>query len=265
MKNLFICTILFVLLTICACQPSTKNVAAKTEIPTQISTQTPLPEVEDELENEPVITDKSGDIQMVFMGYLEFKDGKLVSDNDWAVGEGDLKIEKGITLDVMTCAGFVTQAKLKQWHGEGQDTDEGYQWELEFITPNLNIAALENKLKKCHTDDYRWTGAFAIYPSKPERAKIEMTKTPDLKKVFDSLSTEDKKWVATDDQPKDKNSTQKDSVDIDEWTDSDGDGKIDLIQLSGTCNGLPSGDLTCLKVLHLSGKTWKIVGELATD
>ncbi|MGI8641751.1 MAG: hypothetical protein ACR2MG_17625 [Pyrinomonadaceae bacterium] len=168
-------------------------------------------------------------------------------------------------LDVMTCAGFVTQARLKEWRGAGRDTSEGYQWELEFVSSDKEFNLIEKNLKKCRQDDEQWIRAFAIYPSKAERAKIKITNAPDLKKVFDSLSTEDKKWIKSDDQPNSKNPAQKKTVDIDSWTDSDGDGKIDLIEISGNCNGLPGGDLTCLQILRLSGKTWKHIGRLATD
>jgi len=97
-----------------------------------------------------------------------------------------------MTFDVLTCAGFVTKARLKKWHSENNSADEGYNWEVEFIN-NKFSKSVENLSGRCSVSNDKRIRAFAVYPSKSTREKIQILNSPDLSKVFDSISSRDKK------------------------------------------------------------------------
>lgn len=270
MKNLFAFSFLLLITINLACNLS----AEQTSLAKQNQTSTPTPPVEklDEPtesylpENEDIVN-RSGDIKTVLMGYLTIKDMKIISENDWALGEDkdEDTLKEGMIFDVLTCAGFVAKAKLKKWHGENESSDKGYNWEVEFIG-GKTTKLFESLLNKCSTGGDKQIRAFAVYPSKPEREKIQILKTPDLNKVFASISERDKKWIASDDPENTGYLEEKKKMpDIEFWTDADGDEQIDLIEVKGNCNGQPDGDLTCSQILHFSGGKWIRVGWLATD
>lgn len=252
----------------CSSLPEQINLARQDQNPTP----TPLPEkTEDSNESylaaDENIVNRTGEIQMVFMGYLDFKNGKIVSGNNWSVGEdkANIKLKPGMRFDVLTCAGFAVQAKLKKYHGEKNASDQGYDWEMEFISDKTFEADVNTHLK-CRGKDGNYIRAFAVYPSQSNRRKIKVKSEPDVEKVFASLSVKDKKWIASDD-PENTDYTErtKNEPDIEAWTDANGDGEIDLIEVAGNCNGKSDGDLTCFQILHWSNKMWSRVGWLATD
>lgn len=270
MKSLFIFFLSLILIICWACSSPPEQISSAKQ--NQSPTATPPAENQNKSEESYLakdedIVNRSGEIRAVLMGYLNFKNGKIISGNDWALGEDkdDETLKKGMTFDVMTCAGFVANAKLKKWHNEGDSSDKGYNWEIEFASDKLSNS-VENQLKKCREGKDERIRTFAIYPSKPEREKIQTKITPDLMKVFDSISSKDKKWIASNDPENTGYSEEKKRVpDIEAWTDSDGDGQIDLIEVKGNCNGQPDGDLICMQILHLSNNKWIRVGWLATD
>lgn len=226
--------------------------------------QSPTPPVIEDVIEKPYLetedfVDRTGEIKAVFMGELVYKSGKFVAGNDWAVGEDkdESLLRKGMTFDVMTCAGFVGKARLKKRNTE--TGDDGYGWEMDF-SPVIVAKANDDLLNKCRggRDELR---AFAVYPSKQDREKIRITGMPALQPIFDSIPVRDKKWIASDDQA---HGNQK-SPDIEAWTDVNGDGQIDMIEVKGHCNGKTDGDLICMQVLHYSNNKWNRVGWLATD
>ncbi|MGI8641750.1 MAG: hypothetical protein ACR2MG_17620 [Pyrinomonadaceae bacterium] len=79
MKNLFLFISLLTSLMICACHLSSEAIIAEQ---VQTPTQTPSPEIQNKSEKKTTSVKKSGEIQMVFMGYPEVKNGKLFSEND---------------------------------------------------------------------------------------------------------------------------------------------------------------------------------------
>lgn len=267
MKILFISLLLFISLICQSCSSVPKQISLAQQ--NQAPSPTPKPDSSNEsylAENEDIVN-RSGEIQMVFMGYLDIKTGKIISDNDWSIGEdhANIELKPGMQFDVLTCAGFITQAKLKKYHGEKNASDKGYDWEMEFISDKpseSNIIALT----KCRDKQNNWIRTFAIYPSNPERKKIKIQNEPDLEKVFDSISAKDKEWIASNDSKNaDSMEQKKKEPDIEAWTDSDGNGQIDLIEIAGNCNGKPDGDLTCMQILHWANGKWVRVGWLATD
>ena len=268
MKSFFIFPFILAICWACTSPAGQISSAKQDQSPTPIpaaenlnnSTESYLREDED-------IVNRSGEIQVVFMGYLTLKDGRITSEKDWDLGEDkdEDTLKKGMIFDVMTCAGFVTKAKLKKWHGKSDASDEGYDWEMELVT-DKSSKSIENLMRKCQEPEAKQVRAFAIYPSKSGREKVQIQNTPDLMKIFDSISSRDKKWIASDDPENTGYSQEKEKVpDIEAWTDSDGDGQIDLIEIKGNCNGQPDGDLICMQVLHFSNNKWLRVGWLATD
>lgn len=229
----------------------------------EYATQSPTPVVDEAIERSYLendnIVDRTGEIKAVFMGDLVYKSGKFVAGNDWAIGEDkdESLFRKGMTFDVMTCWGFVGKARLKK-RNTGID-DDGYGWEMDFSPVNVPKAN-DDLLKKCggDRDELR---AFAVYPSKRDRDKVRITGMPTLQPIFDSIPARDKKWIASDDD----GPGNRKSPDIEAWTDVNGDGQIDLIEVKGHCNGKTDGDLICMQVLHYSNNKWNRVGWLATD
>lgn len=269
MKYLFVLLLLSFLIVYCACSSSPEQISSAQQ--NQNPTVTPPTKNQNKSEESYLAEDedvvnRSGEIQMVFMGYLDFKNSRIVSENDWSVGyDNEIELKKGLVFDVMTCAGFVSKAKLKKWHGESNRVGSNYAWEMEFISDKTSKYD-NNALKSCREKGSNWIRAFAVFPAKVGREKIQIQNTPDLKGIFDSISSRDKKWIASDD-PKNTGylGGKKKDPDIESWTDSDGDGQIDLIEVKGNCNGQSDGDLICMQILHLSNNKWIRVGWLATD
>lgn len=271
MKKLFIGFLLLVTLICQACSSASEQISLAQQNKVASPASSPPTNSDDAnysyLAQGEDIVDRSGKIQMVFMGYLDVRNGKLVSDNDWSVGEdhANIELKTGMQFDVLTCAGFNTQAKLKKYHGEKNASGKGYEWEMEFIPDKISETDV-NALTKCREKESNWIRTFAIYPSKAERQKIKIQSEPDLQKVFDSISAQDKKWIASND-PENTGYTdqKKKDPDIEAWTDSDGDGQIDLIEVVGNCNGKSDGNLICMQILHWTNNKWVRVGWLATD
>jgi hypothetical protein len=250
-----------------ACSAQSHQASVTKQIPNPTSSPVSHNETETSYlpENEEIV-DRSGDIQMIFMGNLVLKNDGIISKDSWSLGEnsGEMEIKKGLTFDLMTCAGFVGQAKLKNWIGKDGESDKGYDWEIELMSVG-NFRENKNLLEKCR-DDNGYVRTFAVYPVKKEREKIQIKSSPDLETVFDSLPLKEKEWIASNDPEKTGYLEEKKKVpDIEAWTDSDGDGKMDLIEVKGNCNGQPDGDLICMQILHFARNKWIRVGWLATD
>lgn len=157
MKILFIAFLLFASLICQTCSSAPEQISLARQ--NQSPTPTPLPDKpkdsnESYLAADEDIVDRSGEIQMVFTGYLDFKDGKIVSENNWSVGEdkADIELKTGMQFDVLTCAGFAAQAKLKKYHGEKNASNQGYEWEMEFISGNIPESVV-NAITKCREKD----------------------------------------------------------------------------------------------------------------
>ena len=159
-------------------------------------------------ENEEIVN-RSGEIELIFMGELTIKNGKIISGNDWASGkDNEIELTEKLTFDVMTCIGFVGKAKLKKYHGEDNSSNRGYGWEMDFILSKANKIN-ENSLAGCLKENNQMR-AFAVFPSKDEREKIQIKNSSDLKAVFDTLSSQDKNWIASFDSHEKKKSSDSD-------------------------------------------------------
>ena len=274
MKTLCFSLLIFASMIGQACSSAPEQVSYaqqnKAASPTVSPTASPTAQTDSEasyLAADEDIVNRSGEIKMVFMGELDFKNGRIAAGKDWSVGEDkqDVELKKGMLFDVLTCAGFVAQAKLKSYHGEANASDDSYHWEMELVAGNASKIDAAAFLK-CRAADGKPIAAFAVYPAKTAREKIKIQNPPDLSRVFDSLPARDKKWIASNDPENTGYSEEKKKTpDIDAWTDADGDGQIDLIEVSGTCNGQPDGELICRQILHFSNNQWTRVGWLATD
>lgn len=269
MKNSYIIFLLLVFSICQACSSAPEQIshAQQNQAPSPIASPSVQNDSDESyLAEDEDIVNRSGEIQMVFMGYVDFKNGKIVSDNNWSVGEdtADIELKKGMLFDVLTCAGFAASARLKKYHGEGDASNGGYRWEMEFV-PGKTSKSGADALAGCRAGANR-VRAFAVYPAKSSREKIKIQAKPDLKRVYDSLAARDKKWIASND-PENTGYAEdtKKTPDIEAWTDTDGDGQLDLIEVKGNCNGQPDGDLICMQILHLSNDKWVRVGWLATD
>lgn len=185
---------------------------------------------------------------MVWAGSVDFEDGKIKSEVIWSFDEAEIAnaenpqiphnrfrnhdypfVEKNevVMVDVMNCAGYLGSGKISY----KTINDSMFEWKLTFIKETIAPDALE-KAKRCNftsKSEFISSGAFAIAPQDNKRKAIEIGKV-DTKKLFSSLSKETQKWLKNRYGSKVHKSGEL-SLDSDDWTDIDGDGRIDLIKV----------------------------------
>ncbi len=102
-------------------------------------------------------------------------------------------------------------------------------WRLKFTPETITTDGVE-KIHQCDADQKDGlidSSAFAVTPRNEDRKTIKIGKV-DTKKLFASLSKDTQKWLNNKygSDIREKNNL---SLKNDNWTDIDGDGKIDLV------------------------------------
>ncbi len=179
-------------------------------------------------------------------------------------GWNGLTIKAGMVFDLMDCAGYVGQARaVRRSDGVSSPTDpeESDVWDFEIVPGSMRKERIFNPCRSAEVAESDRPGmgflaVYAVYPSRPERRGITIPRDLDLRAIYASLPAEEKQWresLAT---------TEETTVPIDLsvpdfWTDTDGDGKIDVISIAGKCGGDPNEDYTCTKILRLTADGWR--------
>jgi hypothetical protein len=169
-----------------------------------------------------------------------------------------IKIGTAIEVDIMNCAGYLISGKLNNVDALG--------WRLETLPETAAKDAAE-KLKQCAGSDEKFPNnyVFAVAPRDSSRSTIKIGSV-DTKKLYDSLPLESRKWLEEDKDIYKFNSLyrrkEKKNLTLqnDNWTDTDGDGKIDLISISAVCEKDDSEGTSCNSILMLVEGKWVEIG-----
>lgn len=260
-KFFFSCYFGFCVLMLSGCQPSASNsvnndLIGKNEMPANTQTEQqelPLPNLN--------VTTNSNKM-IVMLGGVSIKDGQLVAEGFVDGEENRETVKPGMIFDVMNCAGYIGQIRILPQPNDGF---EPYWQNVEWVADSIR-SNFEEAIKKCSSNKefLNASSAFAVYPSIPKRQNIKIQNQPttkDLKQIYNSFTPEQKKWRATRNKERDPKFYEMLENDYD-WADSDGDGKIDLITINGTCSGIPNDELSCVKILHLVNSEWKEVARI---
>lgn len=216
-------------------------------------------------EKQPISRKTDAKYPLVLLGSIDLREGKVeITENQvWTDGrdgkdiqdaeEDDfLQVESGeeIEVDVINCAGFIAKGKANQ-------SSDNYGWKLKIVPQSLSTGASE-KVRQCASpiysaDEKNVTGnVFAIAPAKNNRQSIKMAKV-DPKKLFVSLPKATQVWA---DGSKKELGRKKGTLAIekDNWADTDGDGRIDLVLVFGSCE---NREYSCGSLLLLIDDKWK--------
>lgn len=168
------------------------------------------------------------------------------------------RIGTSIEVDIMNCAGYLISGRLNNVDLLG--------WRLETI-PETAARDAAKKLKQCAGSDKKFpdNDAFAVAPQNKNRKDIKI-EAVDTRKLYASLPRKSREWLEENKKiykfsssyrrKEKKNLTLRD----DNWTDTDGDGKIDLVEISAVCDKDDSEGTTCSSILMLINGKWVEVG-----
>ena len=170
------------------------------------------------------------------------------------------KMNGGVEIDLMNCAGYLASGKI--YVGKNKPEAESPNWLLKLFRETIAKDA-EEKIKKCDvpfenknisTDEVAFNQAFAVSPRNEQRKSIKISSKIDTQKLFDSLPENVKKEAKASVVRNDfKQSDSSLNLINDNWTDLDGDGAIDLIQV------LTDKDAT---IFLLEKDGWKVVANV---
>lgn len=200
---------------------------------------------------------------LVWVGRITVKRNIEITQSDfyWSLATddsenntSDIKTNEYVTVDLMNCGGYLGRAILSK--DATDDSSRIPSWKTE---QTVFAADASQKLSQCDTtpgSEFMVSGAFAVAPIEDKRKSIVIGKA-DTQKVFRTLPKDVTDWrnskvnIETWKYPK---SDLTISNDI--WTDLDGDGSIDLIDIFGCHDEEHCSDIL---LMRLDGK-WKNVG-----
>lgn len=175
----------------------------------------------------------------VLRGLINVTDNKVESFSLWVRGKEangvkftSVEIGTSVKVDVLNCAGYVATATAT--------LNENEAWEVKVESETVALDAVE-KIKACTGEPkskYISSNAFAVAPVDEKRKQIKLNKLE--KPAIYNLPVSIQLWAI------------KDS--ISNWVDTDGDGKVDLVSVSGYCS--TSEESICKKVLSWNGFSW---------
>ena len=203
---------------------------------------------------------------MIFVGSISLKNGRAdaFENQVWSLAEEENRYVNGeptfeinetevVEVDIMNCAGYLGSGEARY------DSGDGLHWKIKFVSATAIAADAAEKVKQCNAEqqgDYVASAAFAIAPGDNKRRDIKIGKVA-TRKLFASLPKDTQKWLkneyASDVHKKGDLSLQEDN-----WTDIDGDGKIDLVYAFTNYDEEHSSGVIMLLV---NGK-WKDVGSV---
>lgn len=200
---------------------------------------------------------------LIWTGYIRFDEVAIESPGSFTGGDavdeefsGEIALETTVEVDVMNCAGFLATAELTYTRKPSERSDPG--WNLRIV-PERVASDMQEKIKICHyySESPNYSEVFAIAPLDNKRKNIKIGKV-DTRKLFASLDKETKEMANTTEKyvGREKNNL---TLANDNWTDIDGDGQIDLVEVSGNCG---NKDYTCSLVFLLINDKWKKIGEI---
>jgi hypothetical protein len=178
--------------------------------------------------------------KIILIGSVSFSKEKINSDSVlWDRGEQSEQKkfdepENGATInvDVLNCAGYIASAKATY------DSKLTY-WQLQMIPETVASDAVE-KVRQCleyPEIDYLSTSAFAVSPTDEKRKQVKLKKLE--KPSVYTLPISVQLWAKDD---------------IGMWADTDSDGEVDLVTVSGLCG--TSEENICSKTLFWNGLRW---------
>ena len=212
---------------------------------------------------------KDGDISdIVYHGQVEINDGKIELGY-WTRGErpsnnlsGENKFpefspEMKVSLNVFNCAGFL--ASVNGISTYSQELKK-HVLDLQILSESVASDATE-KIKQCDeapTSPVVSSGAFAVVKGNNNRLNSKL-QNPDLQKTFTSLPQSVQSWANCSEIKNQINCNKKEKNTLsmlagDDWADTDSDGSIDLIMLSGNCN--VHNESGCSRILRLNEGNW---------
>lgn len=167
------------------------------------------------------------------------------------------KTNGGVEIDLMNCAGYLASGKIYVAKTKKEDA-ESPDWRLKISRETITKDA-EKKIRQCDMpfenkeDDVPFNSAFAISPRDNRREKIKIAGEINVQKLFESLPEDLQKEAESSDLRKRHKLSKNLGLLYDNWTDSDGDGKIDLIQLFTEKRAV---------ILFLEKDQWKEIAEV---
>ena len=208
----------------------------------------------------------------ILNGKLSFgneKNGSVWQNGDSRYGVVPVAIPIGTIKEVaiVNCAGYLASAKAEKIRDEPfAEQADLYSWRLKLILQSVAVDAAA-KVKKCAaiqaSEKPDLNRAFALFQFSPDlkktRVNLQAIGKPDLKRLYESLPDELKKWLKAGEEAEGIEPRAKGAIDLktDAWADVDGDGKVDLIEVYGVCSGARDGDYSCTRIWRLIGDEWK--------
>ena len=203
---------------------------------------------------------------LIWVGAVWLNEAALESPGYFSGGDavdeefpGEIALGTTVEVDVMNCAGFLATAKITYTDiipGKEKGFPPG--WHLKVV-PEKVASDMQEKIKTCGYDSKSpdYGEAFAVAPPDDKRKNIKISEI-DTRKLFSSLNKETKVMANTTEKyvGREKNNL---TLKNDSWTDIDGDGQIDLVEVSGNCG---NKDYTCTLVFLLINGKWKEIGNI---
>jgi len=209
----------------------------------------------------------SSSVPVIWVGFAQYYEKKLGSDNGiWSLAGGEDDVEEKIVestgldvesiikqgafdVDIMNCAGYLMSGTIKLQH------NSEYFWIFK-ASSQTPISEAVKKIKQCDVEggDVISSSAFAVAPIDRKKKGITLGKI-NTKKLFAEFPKKIQKRI--DSKTNLENSERpKSDLDLrfDNWTDLDGDGKVDLVEVQLANEKQSSG----LILLLVKGK-WKAV------
>jgi hypothetical protein len=204
------------------------------------------------------------ELKTVSYGQVEFNNGKLEL-GIWTRGERpfndranglkfpEYKANTSISYDIINCAGY-----LASMNGKSEYLPDEKKYGLKFeIIPETIAVDVAEKIKKCGPTEH-FSQAFAVTPPDEKRRKTKSAETSaeDLEKTYKSLPSEITGWAESGIFGKESRQTKTLKPLLDDWADTDGNGKIDLLKLNGNCGEKADSEYTCGRILRLINGNW---------
>ena len=206
---------------------------------------------------------------IVFSGFVTLENREAaIPVEDWTLVNADIlhKLEQNeppavddktfINVDIMSCAGYLGSGLARY------DAGNGAYWKIQMLAETVptNIA---ERGKQCSSNNHSAAQdesitilkAFAVEAKIDKRRNIKI-KQVDTRKLFATLPKEIQQQLNNKYNVKTRKRNNL-SLPNDNWTDIDGDGQIDLVELSVNC-----GNYQCSSVLYLLKDKWIKIGEV---